>query len=140
MLNILSGQATANVKAFPVKLEEVEGKESPIKVIPGTWLKFDTDGTLKVVDEAYDGTCAVFPAYTFSLKQYDNLYLQKIDVVTASSCVLETDVIDGSTFVEGAAVTVDADGKLTANGADATNKVGFVIKVLASGAVQFART
>lgn len=130
MLNILSGQATANVKAFPVK---------DIEIIPGDWVKFDASGKLEKVSAAYDGTYAVFPAYTFNKKQYDNLALNKVDVVTSAACVLETDVVEAVTFAEGSAVTISANGKLTTTGATAANKVGFVIKGLANGAVQFVR-
>lgn len=131
MLNILSGQATANVKAFPV----ADG----VTVIPGQWVMFDSTGKLKIVNAEYDGTKAVFPAYTFNNKQYDNRYLGKLDVVTASSCVLETDQIDsGSTFVEGAAVGVNSSGKLCTTNV-AAKRVGFVVKVPKTGVVQFAR-
>lgn len=104
MLNILSGWETANIKSLPI----ADG----VVFDAGDWAEFDADGKLVKNTSAFDGTKAVFPVYAGNGRFYDTRYLNKVDVVTASSGILETDVIDAVDFKAGDPVFVAA-GKLT---------------------------
>lgn len=121
MLNILSGEKYANVKAFEVADGVTFGQ--------GEWAKFNASG--KLVKAGSGETGAVFPVYAGNVDFYDTRYLGKVDVVTAVSAVLETDVTEGVTFTVGAPVYISANGKLTSQAAtleEGTDRVvGYVI-------------
>lgn len=121
MLNILSGWQTANIKSFPI----ADG----VVLNQGDWVEFDADGKLVVNTAAYDGSKDVFPVYAGNKDFYDTRSLNRADVVTASSGVLETDVMDAVTFNAGDGVYV-AGGKVTdvTTAGSGAKPVGYAIK------------
>lgn len=137
MLNILSGQDTANVKSFPVTMTG-ENNDVQTQINQGQWVRFDSTGTGKLVLQtgAYDGSYAVFPVYAGNIIFYDTRYHARVDVVTAKSCVLETDVTEATGIVAGDMVTVK-DGKLAKAEAAGPAVIGFAIENQKGKVVKF---
>lgn len=100
MLNILSGYETGNIKSFPIANGQVFDQ--------GDWVKFDGKKLVKMENsDVFTGDKGVFPVYAGNKSFYDTRYLQEVDVVTASSCILETDKMEaGIDFNAGDAVFV----------------------------------
>lgn len=120
MLNVLSGYTTANIKSYEFK--------AGVQLEPGDWVVFDTDGTLIKQTGAYNIATqgATFPVYQNNVTAYDNRVLGRVDVVTASSCVLETDKFAAVSYTPGKALTI-RNGVLGL-AADAASVIGFVVK------------
>jgi len=123
MLNILSGYQTANLKSFPVK--------NGVQFTEGEWAMFNADGKLVKMEETdvFNGTKAVFPVFAGNKKYFDTKYLGEVDVVTAKSGILETDVLDAVSFAAGDPVFVK-NGKVTnsATAGTGAKAVGFAIE------------
>lgn len=127
MLNILSGQETANIKSLPVKDGEILDQ--------GDWAVFD-NGAVKKQAGQWDpsqGLCV--PVYRGNGRFYDTRYLNRVDCVTAKSGVLETDKVAAVSIVAGNALTVK-DGKVTKS-ADKSNVIGYAIKDMTNHVVTF---
>lgn len=127
MLNILSGQETANIKSLPVKDGEVLDQ--------GEWVVFD-NGVVKKQEGQWDpsqGLCV--PVYRGNGRFYDTRYLNRVDCVTAKSGVLETDKVAAVSIVAGDALTVK-DGQVDKS-ADKSDVIGYAIKDMANGVVTF---
>lgn len=127
MLNILSGQETANIKSLPVKDGEILDQ--------GDWAVFD-DGAVKKQTGQWDpsqGLCV--PVYRGNGRFYDTRYLNRVDCVTAKSGVLETDKVAAVAIVAGDALTVK-DGQVDKS-ADKSDVIGYAIKDMANGVVTF---
>lgn len=120
MLNVLSGYTTANIKSYEFK--------AGAQLEPGDWVIFDTDGTLIKQTGVYDIATqgATFPVYQNNVTAYDNRVLNRVDVVTANSGVLETDKFAPVSFTLGKALTIK-DGVLNLAEGDAP-VIGFVVK------------
>lgn len=140
MLNILSGQDTANVKSFPVALLEENSRDyekSQTKIDEqGTWVMFDEEGFLKIQEGEYDGSYATFPVYAGNKIFFDTRYHARVDVVTAKSCVLETDVTEATGITAGTMLTVK-DGKLAEASAAGPGVIGFAIENQKGKVVKF---
>lgn len=127
MLNILSGQETANIKSLPVKDGEILDQ--------GDWAVFDS-GAVKKQTGPWDpsqGLCV--PVYRGNGRFYDTRYLNRVDCVTAKSGVLETDKVAAVSIVAGDALTVK-DGKVDKS-ADKSDVIGYAIKDMTNGVVTF---
>lgn len=127
MLNILSGQETANIKSLPVKDGEILDQ--------GDWAVFD-GGAVKKQTGQWDpskGLCV--PVYRGNGRFYDTRYLNRVDCVTAKSGVLETDKVAAVAIVAGDALTV-TDGQVNKS-ADKSDVIGYAIKDMANGVVTF---
>lgn len=127
MLNILSGQETANIKSLPVKDGEILDQ--------GDWAVFD-NGAVKKQTGHWDpsqGLCV--PVYRGNGRFYDTRYLNRVDCVTAKSGVLETDKVAAVAIVAGEALTVK-DGQVDKS-ADKSDVIGYAIKEMANGVVTF---
>lgn len=131
MLNVLSGEKTANIKAFPV----AEG----VILDQGDWVVFE-DGKLKLQEGAYvakdQGAC--FPVYAGNKNFYDTRYHGKVDCVTATSGVLETDKVAAVAITAGAALTVK-DGVVDLASTDGDGDIiGFALEDLTNGVLKLA--
>ena len=131
MLNILSGYETANIKSFPI----AEGE----KFDQGDWAVFQ-DGKLVKQSGAYEALSqgACFPVYAGNVSFYDTRYLNEVDVVTATSAILETDKVAAVAIVAGNALTVK-DGVIDlASTAGDGDIMGFAIEDMTNGIVKLA--
>lgn len=131
MLNVLSGYKTANIKSFPVTDGEVFEQ--------GDWVVFK-DGKLTKETGAYvaktAGAC--FPVYAGNKDFYDTRYLNRVDVVTATSGVLETDKIAAVAITAGAALTVK-DGVIDLATTDGDGDIiGFALEDAVNGVLKLA--
>lgn len=131
ILNCLSGYQTANIKSLPVK----EGET----LVKGDWVIFDTDGTIKKQTGDYAATQGVaFPIY-MGAEAYDTKYLNKADVVTAKSGVLETDNVAATSISAGGALSIK-DGKIhplaEVNSGDAP-VIGYALHPFTTGTLKF---
>ena len=126
MLNVLSGYTTANIKSYEFK--------AGAQLEPGDWVVFDDNGTLIKQTGAYDMVTqgVTFPVYQNNVTAYDNRVLGRVDVVTASSGVLETNKFDAVSFTPGKALTIKngvlALATAATDGAAASPIIGFVVK------------
>ena len=127
MLNILSGQETANIKSFPVKDGEVLDQ--------GDWVVFDSGSVKKQTGEWTKNSGLCVPVYRGNGRFYDTRYLNRVDCVTAKSGVIETDKVAAVSIVAGNAVGVK-DGEINLATA-AENVIGYAIKDMANGVVTF---
>lgn len=120
MLNVLSGYTTANIKSYEFK--------AGVQLEPGDWVVFNSDGTLIKQEGDYNIVTqgATFPVYQNNVTAYDNRVLGRVDVVTASSGVLETNKFAPVSFVPGNALTIK-NGVLDL-ATDSTPVIGFVVK------------
>lgn len=127
MLNILSGQETANIKSLPVKDGEILDQ--------GDWVVFD-NGAVKKQTGLWDpskGLCV--PVYRGNGRFYDTRYLNRVDCVTAKSGVLETDKVAAVSIVSGDPVAVK-DGQIDQS-QSSEDVIGYAIKDMTNGVLTF---
>lgn len=127
MLNILSGQETANIKSLPVKDGEILDQ--------GDWAVFDSGAVKKQIGQWDPSQGLCVPVYRGNGRFYDTRYLNRVDCVTAKSGVLETDKVAAVAIVAGDALTVK-DGQVDKS-ADKSDVIGYAIKDMANGVVTF---
>lgn len=125
MLNILSGQETANIKSLPVK--------DGVVLDQGDWVVFD-NGVVKKEEGLWDpskGLCV--PVYRGNGRFYDTRYLNRVDCVTAKSGIIETDKVAAISIVAGDPLCVK-DGQLDAS-QTSEDVIGYAIQDMTNGVV-----